>query len=250
MKKTYLLFLLTMFAISTVNAQKSWLYRPGVAENYPGVIRSTDANAFKELNYLGQESTKMFDRRVKGRITVNAHVFKVLWADSGTMKILVNPETSGFKEIKAQAEKHAKIIGLLPYCLRSFIDKIDLHMGYGVYGGGSRGLLLYAEKTVEHETKIKKLNEIIVHEAAHNLGGIIGTSPDWVAAQNSDNAFISKYAADNPQREDVSESFLAWLILRYHRNRITDEQAKAISNQIPARLKYFDNANYKMNPVR
>ncbi len=253
--RKYLLFLGILFVVNTSKSQtkEHWIYKPGVAENFKEVIRSSDPNVFKEIKYVGIQSHNMFDRRIpKPPRTkfIKTHVFKVKWSDMDKITtIYVNPETSSEEEVAAQAEKHAKILGLLPYILRSFIDHVNLHMGYGAYGGGGRGVLLYAQKTVEHETVNKKLNEIIVHEAAHNLGNSIGTTVEWAAKQSSDDAFISKYAAENPQREDVSESFLAWLILRYHRDRITNEQANTISNQIPARLKYFDDANYNMHPV-
>jgi len=195
----------------------------------------------------------VFDRRAKdgngGRITIHAHVFNIAWSDGLSSEMVANPDIGDLAAVTAQAERHAKIVGLLPHCLRSLLDRIVLHGGNVTMGGGNRSLLLYSEKTMQHETQKGKLHEIIVHEAAHNLGQTMEKSPEWLAAQYSDNAFISKYAQDFPLREDVSESFLAWLILRYHRHRITEEQANTISSQIPARLKYFDERNYNMFPV-
>ncbi|WP_407500530.1 hypothetical protein [Elizabethkingia anophelis] len=251
MNKSYILFLLTIFSIGIINAQKKsgWLYKPGVAANFASVIHSDDPSAFKNIVFIKQEVSSLFDRRVDAKIAVNAYIFNITWKDGITTKIMVNPNVGDFNKVTEQATKHAKIVGLLPYCLRSLLDEIILHDGNAAFGGGNRSLLFYTSKTIEHETKTGKLNEIVVHEAAHNLAQTIDTSPEWLAVQKSDSTFISKYAHDYPEREDISESFLAWFIFRYHRDRIADNQVKAIMSQIPARLKYFDSKNYNMNPI-
>lgn len=251
--KPFLLPFILMISGGSCLGQKPWPYKPGVAKNYAGVIHSTDPSAFESIVYVGQQEKTVFDRRADngngGRIKIEAHVFTITWSDSLSSELLANPDIGDFTTVTAQAERHARIVGLLPHCLRSLVDRIVLHGGNVMMGGGNRSLLLYSDRTMRHETIKGKLNEIMVHEAAHNLGQIMERSPEWVAAQNSDNAFISKYAQEFPQREDVSESFLAWLILRYHRHRITEEQANTIRDQIPARLKYFDEQNYNMSPV-
>ena len=62
----------------------------------------------------------------------------------------------------------------------------------------------------------------------------------WVAAQTADGAFISTYAKSYPGREDVAESFLAYLAARYLRSRITKKWEKTIYETIPNRIAYFD----------
>ncbi|HRQ88924.1 MAG TPA: hypothetical protein PLA50_09015 [Bacteroidia bacterium] len=251
--KPFLLLLILTIPGGPCLAQKPWPYKPGVSENCTGTIRSTDPSAFEGIAYVGQQEKTVFDRRAKdgkgGRIAIQAHVFNIAWSDGLSSELVANPEIGDFAAVTAQAERHAKIVGLLPHCLRALVDQIVLHGGNATMGGGNRGILIYSERTMQHETQKGKLHEIMVHEAAHNLGQIMQKSPEWLAAQRSDNAFISKYAQDFPLREDVSESFLAWLILRYHRDRITEEQANTISSQIPARLKYFDERNYNLFPV-
>ena len=52
--------------------------------------------------------------------------------------------------------------------------------------------------------------------------------------------FISTYARDNPQREDIAESVLPWLAVRYRPERISSTLAAIIVQAIPNRLAYFD----------
>jgi hypothetical protein len=58
------------------------------------------------------------------------------------------------------------------------------------------------------------------------------------------------YARDNPAREDVAESVLAWLAVRYRASRITPSLAATIERAIPNRIAYFDSLNLEILPVR
>ncbi|MDE2801677.1 MAG: hypothetical protein OXK21_02190, partial [Chloroflexota bacterium] len=62
----------------------------------------------------------------------------------------------------------------------------------------------------------------------------------WREAQMKDCGFISAYAEENPDREDVAESFLLYFVLRYFPERLTDSDRAAILNAIPHRIAYFD----------
>ena len=66
------------------------------------------------------------------------------------------------------------------------------------------------------------------------------SDPKWLAAQKADGAFISKYAKSHPQREDVAESFLAYLSARYVPSRISKSWKTQILDTIPNRVAYFD----------
>ena len=67
------------------------------------------------------------------------------------------------------------------------------------------------------------LDETLVHEAAHtSLDPTHASSAGWLAAQAADGVFISTYAADHPLREDVAESFLTYLAVRYRSDRMLE----------------------------
>ena len=64
-----------------------------------------------------------------------------------------------------------------------------------------------------------------------------------------DAAFISNYARDYPVREDIAESYLPYLAIRYRPDRISDSLKIEIEKTIPNRIKYFDNQEFKMYPI-
>ena len=73
--------------------------------------------------------------------------------------------------------------------------------------------------------------------------------PKWIAAQKADGEFISNYAKDSPNREDLAESYLPYFAVRYRPDRISKSLAKKIKQTIPNRIKYFDSLALDMYPV-
>ena len=70
----------------------------------------------------------------------------------------------------------------------------------------------------------------------------------WIDAQNKDNNFISEYAKEFPNREDIAESYLLYFALKHKREKLSDITIKKIENTIPNRIKYFENQNFEVYP--
>ena len=73
--------------------------------------------------------------------------------------------------------------------------------------------------------------------------------PDWKNAQLEDCNFISTYAQNNPEREDIAESYLPYFAIRYRPERISKSLKEKIEKTIPNRIRYFDNKNFNMYPM-
>ena len=63
---------------------------------------------------------------------------------------------------------------------------------------------------------------------------------EWICAQNADGKYISKYARDYPEREDMAESLVPWLAVRYRSSRSPQVDIDRVTRDIPNRLQYFD----------
>ena len=61
---------------------------------------------------------------------------------------------------------------------------------------------------------------------------------------------ISTYARDNPDREDIAESFLLYLALEYRSDRISQELKNTVLETISNRMDYFGKQNFDMNPIK
>ena len=216
----------------------------------PDIITEEDPSTCQELVAVGRSVRRMFDRRTDRMEEVDAHVFRASYRDTAkTIDVVVNPEFGSEEAARVQAAKFAKVVGRLPKCLRRDVDEIWIQGGKELFGGGNRSLLIHVGQSAEYE-RDGILEETLVHEACHtSLDGMHAEAPDWLKAQKEDPRFISNYARDNPLREDIAESFLPWLALRHRRERISDDMAATIEAAIPARIRYFDAANFNLSPL-
>lgn len=214
----------------------------------PDIITASDPSAIQSTTYTGQGMVTMYDRRVPDWVTVNAYLFDVVWDDGLTSVAQVNAEFGTVAAATVEAEKYAFLIGQLPASLRRDVDEIWVHQGLEPFGGGNRSILIHTGQTTLYEND-GILEETLVHEASHtSLDADHAEHPDWIAAQALDPDFISTYARDNPTREDIAESFLLWLAVRYRQDSISVQDYNTITQTIPARLAYFDSLELDLSP--
>lgn len=215
----------------------------------PDILTSSDPTTFTGLTYAGQAKRKMFDRRVNDWITTNPFLFKANYTDGLSIEFQVNPEFKTVAEAEIQALKYAEVIGKLPTALREDVKTSWIHLGTQPFGGGNNNLLIHIGQSTLYE-KEGILEETLIHEAAHtSLDAAHAASKGWINAQNTDPSFISTYALDNPRREDIAETFLLYVALRYRSDRISASLKDKIIETVPNRIKYFDSQKFNMNPI-
>ncbi len=215
----------------------------------PDIITSADPTSFVGLEFVGQGSRIMFDRRVDAWVTVEAFLFDASFDDGLAMEIQVNPEFATTAASRAEAEFYAEAIGRLPTALRADVQTVWIHRGVELFGGGNNNLLIHVGQAALYVAD-GILEETLVHEAAHtSLDAAHASAPGWQAAQAADPTFISTYARDYPTREDLAESFLPYLAIRYRSDRITESLRTTILETIPNRIDYFDGLSLAMHPI-
>jgi hypothetical protein len=192
----------------------------------------------------------MFDRRANAFIQLTPYLFTATFDDGLSAEVQVNPEFATADSAQAEAIKYATVIGRLPRALRIDVRTVWIHKGVQPFGGGNNNLLIHVGQADQY-VAAGILEETLVHEAAHtSLDAAHANSAGWRAAQAADPTFISTYARDFPQREDIAESIVPWLAVRYRESRIPASLANAIRGAIPNRLAYFDGLSLEMLPVR
>ena len=214
----------------------------------PDIITAADPTTYQNLVATGRGNRVMYDRRGEHYVSLNAYLFHATFDDGLSFEIQVNPEFSATAAAQAAA-KYAPVIGRLPTCLRAHVQTIWIHMGVYPFGGGDNNLLIHTGQADAYATD-GILEETLVHEASHtSLDDAHAASAGWLAAQTADHEFISTYARDNPTREDVAETFLVYLAVRYRAARITTAMANTISRTVPNRIAYFDGQTLDMYPI-
>lgn len=215
----------------------------------PDIITSSDPTSFQSVTSAGRGSRTMFDRRVNNWITVNAYLFDASFDDGLTAEIQVNPEFGSSSSALVEAEKYGSFIGQLPTVLRADVETVWIHKGTQPFGGGNNNILIHTGQSDLYMND-GILEETLVHEASHtSLDATHAEAPGWRTAQAADANFISTYARDNSDREDIAESFLLFLALRFRPDRISQALKESIKQTIPNRISYFDDQDFDMHPV-
>lgn len=238
----YSLALHLFFCMSVLEAQPPF---GGTIFVSPDIIRESDPSSFQSLRYLGRGIRNVYDRRPSAMINIDAYLFVANFSDGFSMEVQVNPEFS-HQEAEDEAEKYLGVIGQLPYCLKLDIETVTIHKGFNAFGGGDRNLLIHTEQGEDYIAD-GILEETFVHEAAHTSLDRRYNNEAWIAAQFQDPEFISVYARDYPDREDIAESFLLYFALRYRSDRISEDLKNTILTTIPHRIDFFDDLDLNVN---
>tara|TARA_Y100001934_G_C12074067_1_gene641519 strand:+ start:79 stop:798 length:720 start_codon:yes stop_codon:yes gene_type:complete len=214
------------------------------------IITSSDPSAFIKLSSADSGKRLMFDRRLDDFVYYDAILFNAHYNDGLQIEVQVNPEFKSYEEAKTIALKYAKPIGQLTTALRKDVKTVWIHKGNNLFGGGNNNLLIHTEQGDEY-IKDGILEETLVHEAVHtSIDPYYAKDPLWIEAQKADGKFISNYAMDYPEREDLAESYLPYFAVRYRRERISQDLTDTILKTIPHRIKYFDDLKLDMHPVK
>lgn len=220
----------------------------GTAFLDPDIITATDPTSFVGLTANGQAVRTMFDRRTASFNQVNAWLFDARFGTTVTVEIQVNPEFTA-AEAETEARFYAAAVGRIPAFLFRDIRTFWIHKGVFPFGGGNDNLLIHTGQGADYVAG-GWLEEIFVHEASHtSLDASHAASARWIAAQEADGTFISTYARDNPTREDVGETMVPYVALRFRSDRVDAATLAAIRGAIPSRLAYLDCLNLTFAPV-
>lgn len=213
------------------------------------IIRSSDASTFSRLRYVGFRPRTVFDRRRERFVKRRAYVFRASFADGLRAEVVVNSEFRSRRAATSQARTYARETGRLPRVLRTGVRAIWIHRGKQPFGGGNRSLLIHTGQAGAYR-RDGILEETLVHEAVHtSLDGRHARALGWRAAQAADGRFISTYARDETDDEDLAETFLLWLALRHRRDRIDASLAELVERTVPNRLAYLDRQGFPMRPL-
>ncbi|MGZ2368156.1 hypothetical protein ACXR6G_00035 [Ancylomarina sp. YFZ004] len=223
-------------------------FREGTIFIEPDIITYEDASAFNGILYEGRFDRYLFDRRYDDDIRVLAYVFSVSFDDGLSCEFRLNPEFGSMDEAMSQAIRYATVIGQMPNCLRRDIRTVTIHKGDQLFGGGDGDILIHTEQAYWYD-KEGILEESIFHEACHVSLDPYHYNAEYREAMCADKAFISEYAEEHPDREDIAESFLTYFAVAYRSDRISWKVRDIIEYVNDNRLSYFDRQRFDMYPA-
>ena len=229
------------------------VFQDGTSFLFPQLLTSDDPSSFEAVTSQGRGMRQLYDRRSNSFVQLDTYLFEATYSDGSPIEVQLNPEFGSEVAAQEQAEFYARLVGQLPVVSRSKVEKLWIHQGDADFGGGNRSLLIHTGRTPSYQA-LGVLEEILLHESAHTSldwseNSLISEAL-WKEAQAADGVSISAYAFQEPEREDVAESFVAYLAQRFGSDRIPEETLAKVRDGIPHRVAFFDRLNLNLSPMK
>ena len=215
-----------------------------VVSNDLRFILDTDPNAQATYRFVEVARKEMPDSR-PGGLFADAYVFEIGYTtadgEGQTIEIWANRDFGNIQDASLYAWRLGRAIGLQSELLRGALRHVVLHNGNATAFAEERGgfFVIYSEN-MDARISTNDLQHTVFHEMAHvALEAAHATADGWVAAQQADPGFLTRYAEQNPVKEDVPESALFAFAVLNHPGRLPADVEAIVRAQIPNRLAYF-----------
>ena len=236
--------LVSAILISVANTARSEpLFPNSVVSNDLEFIRTDDESAFSCLVFDGTQRAEMPDKRSDELFADGVYIFNANYTDGTVVDLWAHPDLGSQEAALESVEPVAQAIGKLPTIMRSKIRHVVVHKGDETAFGEDRGgfFVLYSENI---KTRIRNhdLEETVFHETVHATLDFKyhHRSGKWKKAQQADGGFVTEYAADLPDKEDLAESAsFAWAML-VHPGRLPRDIEQRVRGIMPNRLAFFE----------
>ena len=228
----------------------------GTMWDLPDLIKSSDYTIYSTSTYQGIETRLFYDKSIPDFINYPAHVYKVNFGDDLSVDFEIYTEFTQ-EEAESIEQKYAPLIGQLGKDLRKNIKSFEFLKGEEVASAQRTDDLNYANITfhtdwltniVETRPDGDKTEELLIHESAHlSIDPYVYGQQGWTDAVNLDGIFLSTYAKDKPDSEDIAETFQAYIAVKYYPDRISNSLRDTILSVCLNRFKYFDSLNLDLS---
>ena len=228
----------------------------GTMWDLPDLITSSDYTVYSSSSYQGILDKLFYDKSIPDFITYPAHVYEVNFGDGLSVDFEIYSEFTQ-EEASILEQKYAPLMGQLGKELRKNIKSIEFLKGEEVASAQRSDDLSYANITfhtdwlnniVETRPDGDRTEELFIHEAAHlSIDPYVYGQQGWTDAVNLDGNYLSTYAKENPESEDIAETFQAYIAVKYFPERITSSLRDTILSICLNRFKYFDSLNLDLS---
>lgn len=229
-------------ALSAPGILAAPLYPNSVVSNDLEFVTDRDASVFACAQYRGQVRAEMPDKRRDALFADKVYQFTLNFRDGTAVDAFVHPDLGSRSRAAVLIDDVAHPLGRLPTLMRHRLRHVVIHKGDETAFAEDKGhfFVLYSEN-IAKRLRSHDLEETIFHESVHaTLDAGHATSRAWRKAQRADRDFITRYAARNPDGEDLAESALfAWAMVK-HPGRLPTKIEQAARKIMPHRLKFFE----------
>jgi len=218
------------------------LFPNSIVSNDLEFITEADEHVFRCLSFDGRDRREMPDKRGGDLFADQTYVFTARYGDGTSVGIWAHPDFRSQSRAQGYAETVAEAVGKLPTVMRRVLDHVVIHVGDETAFGEDQGhfFVLYSDN-IDTRVRNHDIQETVFHESVHaTLDAEHARSGAWQRAQQSDGGFITDYAANNPDREDMAESALFAFTMMTHPGRLPAEVEARVRQVMPNRLAFFE----------
>ena len=235
-------FIIYMIINSSHLTAQDPLFPHSVLSNDIDFVLDTDLDVFENLNFIGLANKEMpGDPNGGDLIDTNTFVFEANFIDGNSLEIWCHSSFLTEEAAKEYADKLCPRLGKLPDFQRNLLDHVVIHNGDGGAFAEREGqfFILYSEN-MDELISTHDLEEIVFHESVHaSYQFMYQNDQSWLDAQVQDPTFVTEYAQNNPQREDLAESALFAYTLITYPGRLDSDIEQWLKDNIPNRLEWF-----------
>ncbi len=232
---------LVLFAVLPGHAASEPLFPNSVVSNDLDFIRTDDRGVFSCIGYKRETRAEMPDKRGGELMADGVFSWSAQFKDGTSIEVWVHPDVGSRDAARKLALHAAYRVGKLPTFMRSRLNHVVIHEGNETAFSEDTGrfFVLYS-KNMATRLRNNDLEETVFHESVHaTLDVPMSASAAWKQAQRTDGDFVTSYARDNPDQEDMAESALfAWALL-IHPGRLPKSVEEKVRTVMPNRLAFF-----------
>jgi len=218
------------------------LFANSVVSNDIDFITDSDPDVFETLDFIGLGNKEMpGDPLGGGLFDTNTFIFNANFSDGESVEIWCHSSFLSQEAAQGYAEKLCPRLGKLPDFQRNLLDHVVIHNGDGGAFAEIEGqfFILYSTN-MDLRISNNDLEETVFHESVHaSYQFMYQNDPSWLAAQDEDISFVTNYAQDNPDVEDMAESALFAYTLITRPGRLESDIENWLLTNIPNRLEWF-----------
>jgi hypothetical protein len=220
--------------------QGPFLSLDGAVYIAPNTITASDPSTLVSVRFFATTIRNVPDNRVQNTIDTEVRVYDATFENGKRIEMVVNTEITPESEAKWQAERYANILGQLDPIIIEGIESVWIHLGTERMTGPVGGIVIHTGFVENELLPLNALEEVMAHEAIHaTIDPLYLASKAWALAQKLDISFISQYARDFPETEDLAESYGAYLAVK-NAERNPSAIVQMIEQGIPQRLLFFE----------
>jgi len=186
-------------------------------------IKTTDDDAFTNLTYIGLDDKEMPDRRTNELFDNNTFVFEASFTNGKIVEIWCHSSFPSQAAAEGYAMKVTERLGKLPTVMRDELAYVVVHTGdEGAFAEAQANFFVVYAENIDTRISNNDFEETVFHESVHaSLDAVHLNNTGWLAAQEADRAFITEYAQELPEKEDLAKSALFVYTMIKHPGRLS-----------------------------